>query len=119
MRTVPLGGRHILVCTVAALVVLASCAASALGDSASPRIVGGQTTTIAEYPWQVALVISPAESGGNGFQRQFCGGALVTPRIVLTAAHCVFDTDPDSPDPPPGDGSPRIDPDDVNVVLGR
>jgi secreted trypsin-like serine protease len=53
--------------------------------------------------------------------------------VVLTAGHCVFDTDPDcgewSPppelpctlltDPPPGDGTARIDADDVDVVLGR
>ena len=92
--------------------------ATASGD-ASFRVVGGETATIDEYPWQVAVVISPAESGGNAFQRQFCGGVLVTPRIVLTAAHCVQDTDPDLPDDPSGDATPRIDPDDVDVVLGR
>src|ERR671911_460114 len=79
-----------------------------------PRIVGGNTTTIAQHPWQAALVFDPAKKPGNDFQRQFCGGSLITTRIVLTAAHCVFDTDPG----PLGLGT-KLDPDDLDVVLGR
>jgi Trypsin len=55
-----------------------------------PRIVGGNTTTIAEWPWQVAITADPEFFSGNGFQRQFCGGSLVTPTIVVSAAHCFF-----------------------------
>jgi Ca2+-binding RTX toxin-like protein len=54
-----------------------------------PRIVGGNTTTIAEWPWQAAVTLNPAYYSGNGFDRQFCGGSLVTPTIIVTAAHCV------------------------------
>jgi secreted trypsin-like serine protease len=68
-----------------------------------PKIVGGSTTTISQYPWQAALVFSPAEEPGNAHDRQFCGGSLVTSRIVITAAHCVF-----------GMSSSEVD-----VVLGR
>ena len=53
------------------------------------RIVGGQPAAIADWPWQVALV---ARGGGNAYDRQFCGGSLLTPTIVLTAAHCVYDS---------------------------
>jgi len=48
---------------------------------------------------------------------------------VITAGHCVFDTDPDCnflggpgvclPSDPGGDGTKRLDPNDVDVVLGR
>jgi hypothetical protein len=54
-----------------------------------PRIVGGNTTTISEWPWQAAVTLNPAFYSGNGFDRQFCGGSLVAPTIVVTAAHCV------------------------------
>jgi secreted trypsin-like serine protease len=118
----------------AALAAIAPAAQAAGG--VQPRVVGGQATTTGEYPWQGAIVYAPSapgRAGKNAFQRQFCGGSLVTSHVVLTAGHCVFDSDPDcgqsSPppklpctlltDPPPGDGTARIDPDDVDVVLGR
>jgi secreted trypsin-like serine protease len=50
-----------------------------------PFIVGGvEVNNISEVPWQVALVQG---SGSNLFQ--FCGGSLVAPNWVMTAAHCV------------------------------
>jgi Ca2+-binding RTX toxin-like protein len=58
-------------------------------DAVQPRIVGGNTTTIAEWPWHAAVTLNPAFYPGNGFQRQFCGGSLVAPTIIVTAAHCV------------------------------
>jgi secreted trypsin-like serine protease len=51
-----------------------------------PRIVGGNPADPGEWPWAVALV-DPTEEGADG---QFCGGALIADRWVLTAAHCVF-----------------------------
>jgi secreted trypsin-like serine protease len=84
-----------------------------------PRIVGGGPASIATYPWQAAVVFSPARMSGNAHNRQFCGGSLLTSRIVITAAHCVYDTDPN-----PGcifcsPAQLKLDPDDVDVVLGR
>ena len=55
-----------------------------------PKIVGGAPTTIDQYPWQAALALNDALFAGSGFQRQFCGGTLVAPTIVITAAHCTF-----------------------------
>jgi Trypsin len=55
------------------------------------RIVGGNATTIGEWPWQAAITLNPEIYSGNAFQRQFCGGTLVTLSIVVTAGHCVYD----------------------------
>ncbi|MGH2988234.1 MAG: trypsin-like serine protease, partial [Solirubrobacterales bacterium] len=52
------------------------------------RIVGGSATTIADYPWQTAIAFDETIKAGDGFQRQFCGGTLVAPQIMITAAHC-------------------------------
>jgi hypothetical protein len=51
-----------------------------------PRIVGGKAAADGEYPWMVALV-DPAEP--DNYDALFCGGSLIHPRWVLTAAHCV------------------------------
>ncbi len=115
-----------------ALLVPATASAQSNG-SVQPRVVGGSTASIATYPWQAAVVLSPSKLSGNAHIRQFCGGVLITSRIVMTAGHCVADTDPDcgpnalSGKPPfctpvtdpGGDGTSRLDPGDADVVLGR
>lgn len=52
-----------------------------------PRIVGGLAVTIANHPWQVALV-----RGYMQGRSQFCGGSLIAPDVVVTAAHCIDNT---------------------------
>lgn len=121
---------------VLACLLLASLSVARTADAQTvePRVVGGQATTIEQYPWQVAVVMAPAKFPSlNAHQRQICGGSLVTASIVLTAAHCIYDTDPNcaalcssnhpvcngASDPSPGDGTCKLDPDDVDVVLGR
>src|ERR1044072_4958926 len=65
------------------------------GAQVQPRVVGGSTAPAGVSPWQAAVRDAAGRAGGSACARQFCGGVRVAPRIVLTAAHCVYDTDPD------------------------
>lgn len=58
-------------------------------DRISTKIVNGKATSIAKWPWQVALTDRDFAPRGSTSDRYFCTGALIAPEIVITAAHCV------------------------------
>ncbi len=63
---------------------------AAPAQAQSPDIVGGREAAPGAWPWQVALVVHTSSQAYNGF---FCGGSLIAPEWVLTAAHCLEDLD--------------------------
>ncbi|NIH82011.1 S1 family peptidase [Amycolatopsis viridis] len=66
--------------SMAALAAVIAACAVAPAAQAEPGVVGGVPANIADYPFTVAL------TDPSGLQ--FCGGTLVAPDKVLTAAHC-------------------------------
>ena len=49
------------------------------------RIVGGTVASRDEHPWIVSLHQAPED---RSYSWLSCGGALIAPAVVLTAAHC-------------------------------
>ena len=61
--------------------------AQALGETDTEMIVGGTAAPDGKYPWQVRLYSSDSDEVG------FCGGSIIDEKWILTAAHCLLDTD--------------------------
>jgi secreted trypsin-like serine protease len=72
-------------------------------------VIGGTTMQAEVAPWTAALVIRSVPDAGQG---QFCGGALVAPNLVFTAAHCIVVERTAA-------GTRYVPPDVIDVVVGR
>lgn len=76
---------------VAALSTLAIAAVAAPGPAAAdePRagksVIGGNAASLSDWPWQAAIT----RKG-----RLHCGGSVIAPTKILTAAHCVLGSRP-------------------------
>ncbi|MDQ0716213.1 secreted trypsin-like serine protease [Streptomyces luteogriseus] len=69
----------------------AALTAGTVAGSIDPKVIGGNETTISTAPWMAQLHYyddrGTSSTGDDiGF---FCGGAVVAPTKILTAAHCV------------------------------
>jgi secreted trypsin-like serine protease len=74
------------------------------GPVARASIVEGTDASITEFPFQVALYNPRAGSPAKGF---FCGGVILGPQTVATAAHCLI-----------GERGQRSQPTEIEVLAG-
>jgi secreted trypsin-like serine protease len=59
----------------------------AFGQTDTEMIVGGKEAPEGKYPWQVRLYSNMDDTFG------FCGGSIIAPQWILTAGHCLMDTE--------------------------
>lgn len=61
-----------------------------LDPTGNLRIVNGSNGDISRVPWQVRLLLC----FNDGAACYVCGGSIISENYVLTAAHCVYKSDP-------------------------
>lgn len=86
-----------IVATLNLMLFASSCSVSEAVFKLTPRIIGGNTAADEEFPYIVSIRDAKVD-------QHFCGGALITPRNVLSAGHCLI--------------ARRLQPDSAYVALG-
>ncbi|XP_061393263.1 transmembrane protease serine 9-like [Musca vetustissima] len=64
--------------------------------SKESKIIGGSQISINDAKYQVSLrLVANENSRGFGYGH-ICGGSIISQRVILTAAHCCYNTDPET-----------------------
>ncbi len=108
VQTLPRAGRQLTVSDIQPPAISTSAiSTSAVSTSAvSTQVIGGDTSSMAELPFAAALIPAGAANPRTAI---FCTAALVRPQWLVTAAHCLVDSN----------GVPITDVAGVEAVLGR
>ena len=77
----------VAVATLLAALLPSQAADAAKAKNVRASIVDGYQPHSSQWPWIAALI--DKTRAGDDYQRHACGGTLVSPTVVLTAAHCV------------------------------
>jgi secreted trypsin-like serine protease len=85
---------------LAALLLLPATAGAVTNGDRDVKILGGTVAAPGQFPWMASLVDSEAERAIFG---AYCGGTVIAPRVVVTAAHC----------------AQGVRPGEMDVVIGR
>ena len=75
-----------LAATITAALALGA-GASPAGARAVPYVIGGQRASASSFPWQIFLNLTVVNGGRE--EEISCGGSILDPTHILTAAHCV------------------------------
>uniref|UniRef100_H2V858 Elastase-1-like n=1 Tax=Takifugu rubripes TaxID=31033 RepID=H2V858_TAKRU len=55
------------------------------------RVVGGQNAEPNKWKWQISLQLGSYE---DGYFSHICGGSIIDPFYIMTAAHCIISSNP-------------------------
>uniref|UniRef100_A0A1B6F5E2 Peptidase S1 domain-containing protein n=1 Tax=Cuerna arida TaxID=1464854 RepID=A0A1B6F5E2_9HEMI len=85
-----------------------TCGMSLINGS-NPRIIDGDPSPLGNFPWHAGIYHRKPIDGG---WEQFCGGSLIRPNVIVTAAYCVVKEGKDR-------SIQLIDPKNIRVALGK